>query len=729
MTNQSDSFTVIPALDFALSSSDKPAFLADLRYALVNVGFFYLVNAPIRPQIRQDLVKKCRAIFDLPIEKKLEIEMVNSKHFLGYSRLGAEITARKQDYREQFDFATELPAPAPDEPLYRNIRGPNQWPDENAIPGFRQSVEAYLAELSPVAENFQVLIAEALDLPPNALKQFFDRPVQQKMKLIKYPPPPSDAESQGVGPHKDSEFLTFLLQATPHHGLQVQNKSGVWISAPPIEGSLVVNIGRALEAITGGVCTATTHRVSLAPSNYVDAEGTPLGPRFSIPVFQGMGLDLSAEDISLEFPDHIKELAGDEKARSDAEATFNKIFRGRTGEGTLIHRIISHQDVGRRWYPELLARALGESNAIMMGKSIWVFAALLSAVLAADIYVSPDGSDDAAGTIDAPLQSIQLAVDQATAGSTIYLRGGTYTPTSNIQITKSGTASAPYILRAYEGESVIIDGEELPGTPADLDASLDNADRGILHIQDAEYWEFYDLELINGPYGVYARDASNNHYERITTRDNYETGFQLQGESSNNVVLYLDSYGNRDPRKNGESADGEFKSAVTIEDTISWGNGFNRWDFTPFEGDGNGFKLGGGDDADIGPADHIITNCIAFSNAKDGFTDNSQPGNFVLTRNTAWDNTAVGFKFGTAVATLTGNIAASNGEAPTSLSDEQISEGNSWDGDEDWDDGSFVSVDVSLVQGERNADGTIEPSGFLLPVDGEEIGATTDWSA
>lgn len=180
------------------------------------------------------------------------------------------------------------------------------------------------------------------------------------MKLIKYPPPPSDAESQGVGAHKDSEFLTFLLQATPHHGLEVQNKAGKWVSAPPMDGSLVVNIGRALEAITGGVCTATTHRVNLAPSNYVDAHGTPLGPRFSIPVFQGMSLDLSVDDINLEFPAHIKELVGDEKARSDAEATFNKIFSGRTGEGTLIHRIISHQDVGRRWYPELLAQALGE---------------------------------------------------------------------------------------------------------------------------------------------------------------------------------------------------------------------------------------------------------------------------------------------------------------------------------------------------------------------------------
>ncbi|KAL4901130.1 hypothetical protein BDW74DRAFT_170310 [Aspergillus multicolor] len=729
MAIQSHSFTAIPILDYSLITTNKPAFLADLRNALVNVGFFYLVNAPIASEIRQNLVTKCKALFDLPLEKKLEIEMVNSKHFLGYSRLGAEITARKQDYREQFDFATELPAPGPGEPLYRNIRGPNQWPDESAIPGFRQSVEAYLAELSPVADNFQVLIAEALDLPSSALKQFFDDPVQQKMKLIKYPPPPSTADSQGVGPHKDSEFLTFLLQATPHHGLEVQNKSGVWVPAPPIEGSLVVNIGRALEALTGGVCTATTHRVNLAPSNYVDVDGAPLGPRFSIPVFQGMSLDLAVEDIDLDFPAHIKELVGDEKARSDAEATFNKIFRGRTGEGTLIHRIISHQDVGRRWYPELLARALGESTNVMMGKLIWVLAAVTSAVLAADIYVSPDGSDDAAGTIDAPFQSIQLAVDEATAGSTIYLRGGTYTPTTNIQITKSGTASAPYVLRAYEGESVIIDGEELSGTPADLDASLDNSDRGILHIQDADYWEFYDLELINGPYGVYARDASNNHYERLVTRDNYETGFQLQGASSNNLVLYLDSYGNRDPRKNGESADGFACKEGSGEDTIAWGNGFNRWGFSPFEGDGNGFKLGGGDDADIGPADHIITNSIAFDNAKDGFTDNSQPGNFVLTRNTAWDNAKVGFKFNTVVATLQGNVAASNGESPTALSDEQISSGNSWDGGEDWDDGRFVSVDVGLVQGERNTDGTIEPSDFLLPVDGEEIGATTDWEA
>ncbi|PYH81334.1 oxidoreductase [Aspergillus uvarum CBS 121591] len=365
MTVDTPSFTAIPVLDYALATSPatKSQFLASLRHALVHVGFFYLINAPIAPAVRDELIKQTTAIFDLPLEKKLEIEMVNSKHFLGYSRLGAETTARQTDYREQFDFATELPPPSPDAPLYRNIRGPNQWPDESAIPGFRRAVEAYLAETHPLAAAFRGLISEALDMAPTALDRFFEDPIQQKLKLIKYPPPRDASEAQGVGAHKDSEFLTFLLQATPHTGLEVQNKAGEWVAAPPLPGSLVVNIGRALEAITGGVCTATTHRVNLAMENFVDGGGgVALGPRFSIPVFQGMSLDLSAESgaRALAIPAHIRELVRDETVRSDAEATFNRIFKGRVGEGTLIHRVMSHQDVGRRWYPALLDWALAE---------------------------------------------------------------------------------------------------------------------------------------------------------------------------------------------------------------------------------------------------------------------------------------------------------------------------------------------------------------------------------
>jgi isopenicillin N synthase-like dioxygenase len=117
--------------------------LESLRRAVVNVGFLYIKNTPVSTVIQETLIKKGIEIFELPLEEKLKVEMANSKHFLGYARLGTEITAMKPDYREQFDvskrtsfivqvgadtskFATEVPAPGPDEPLWHNLRGPNQ---------------------------------------------------------------------------------------------------------------------------------------------------------------------------------------------------------------------------------------------------------------------------------------------------------------------------------------------------------------------------------------------------------------------------------------------------------------------------------------------------------------------------------------------------------------------------------------------------------------------------
>ncbi|GGW97355.1 hypothetical protein GCM10010321_09110 [Streptomyces chartreusis] len=41
----------------------------------------------------------------------------------------------------------------------------------------------------------------------------------------------------------------------------------------------------------------------------------------------------------------------------------------------------------------------------------------------------------------------------------------------------------------------------------------------------------------------------------------------------------------------------KFASSILIENTISYGNGYNRWNFPDFAGDGNGFKMGGGSPA------------------------------------------------------------------------------------------------------------------------------------
>lgn len=93
-----------------------------------------------------------------------------------------------------------------------------------------------------------------------------------------------------------------------------------------------------------------------------------------------------------------------------------------------------------------------------------VLLALLAGLChAADLYVALGGSDSNAGTLAAPFLTIQKGVDTATAGTTIYLRAGTYAPSKNIQIKKNGTSSQLYIMRPYNSEKVILDGENMPG--------------------------------------------------------------------------------------------------------------------------------------------------------------------------------------------------------------------------------------------------------------------------
>jgi len=216
--------------------------------------------------------------------------------------------------------------------------------------------------MSTLSTTFTSLIAESLFLPPTAFDRFFDRDQQHKLKIVKYPDTaslPGSHQSQGVGPHKDSMLTSYLLQVPPHTGLQAQNLNGEWIDCPPLPSTLVVAIGQGLEALTHGVCKSTTHRV-LSPQ-------AGLGPRFSVPFFQGVSYDATFESVDV--PSEILAMRDQRmKARGgkridDVEFTFEKGRWGHLGEATLVNRIKSHQDVGERWYPEILKR-IREEQAV-----------------------------------------------------------------------------------------------------------------------------------------------------------------------------------------------------------------------------------------------------------------------------------------------------------------------------------------------------------------------------
>lgn len=83
-------FSTLPILPLshALDPSTKHQFLADLRHALLNVGFLYLSETGLPPQLVQDVIAECRCFFEkLPQAEKEAIEMKNQKSFLGWSRV------------------------------------------------------------------------------------------------------------------------------------------------------------------------------------------------------------------------------------------------------------------------------------------------------------------------------------------------------------------------------------------------------------------------------------------------------------------------------------------------------------------------------------------------------------------------------------------------------------------------------------------------------------------
>ena len=86
-----------------------------------------------------------------------------------------------------------------------------KWPDEKLIPGFRDVLERYLVQVEDLSYKFTSLLAEAFGLGPDGLAQFYDIPplMQHRAKIVQYPVVEGSSD-QGVGPHYDAGFLTFV---------------------------------------------------------------------------------------------------------------------------------------------------------------------------------------------------------------------------------------------------------------------------------------------------------------------------------------------------------------------------------------------------------------------------------------------------------------------------------------------------------------------------------------
>jgi hypothetical protein len=225
------------------------------------------------------------------------------------------------------------------------------------------------------------------------------------------------------------------------------------------------------------------------------------------------------------------------------------------------------------------------------------------------------------------------------------------------------------------------------------------------------------------------------------------TGSAAPGPS-NNLILNCDAYRNYDPPIGG-NADGfsakwtvgpgnVFRGcrayynsddgwdlwmgtgSVLIDSCFAYRNGVDVWHSGSFDGNGNGFKLGGNYVA----TPHVVRNCVSFDNAGNGgrgFDENNNTAGQTLFNCTAFRNKGDNYHFRNTVVdsqthviknciSFSGVVGISSG----------VQEKNSWQGFT-VTSADFLNTDTSLVTVQRNADGTLPATTFLRLAPGSAL--------
>lgn len=259
--------------------------------AMRGTGFAVIAGHGIPDGLLNGVYDRARAFFARPLDEKLRLSFAEKGRGQGYLPMGSEIVGRKQDAQAKPDLCESLTfanprfdEKAPDNALDARLYRANIWPDD--MPGFRETVEAYMAAGRDLALTLMRLSAVALDLPPNYFKPFFDK-MELNLRCVLYPDQPDAPEDHALryGPHTDFSGFTILRQDDAPGGLQVKTTDG-WRDVKQIPGTLVINAGDLIQRWTNDRWVSNVHRV-VNPSR----DRTHGTRRLSIVLFTGPNVD------------------------------------------------------------------------------------------------------------------------------------------------------------------------------------------------------------------------------------------------------------------------------------------------------------------------------------------------------------------------------------------------------------------------------------------------------
>ncbi|KAI0149270.1 hypothetical protein BJ166DRAFT_628841 [Pestalotiopsis sp. NC0098] len=137
-----------------------------------------------------------------------------------------------------------------------------------------QRVMLYIRDV--IQRKLLILLARSLELPEETLLETHipGQSSSEYYRYMSYAPltPEATRKARGLFMPAHADWGTFsILFSQPVCALQILHKSGVfkWVEYKPY--TLVVNIGQALELMTGGLFPATIHRVVTPPPDQVNS--------------------------------------------------------------------------------------------------------------------------------------------------------------------------------------------------------------------------------------------------------------------------------------------------------------------------------------------------------------------------------------------------------------------------------------------------------------------------
>ncbi|XP_048229737.1 protein SRG1 [Ricinus communis] len=257
----------VPVIDMAKLFSEKfmDLELKKFDHACKDWGFFQLVNHGVSTELLEKVKSKTQEFFNLPKEEKQKF-CQKPGEMEGFGQHFVKSEEQKLEWADLFYVVTQP----------THLRNPHLF--SNIPQSFRDAIETYSEELKSLAHKIFDLVAKAVGMKPDEMKELFEEG-WQAMRMNCYPPCPQPDLVIGLKPHSDATGLTILLQVNDVVGLQIK-KDGFWIPVQPIPNAFIINIGDMLEILTNGIYRSIEHRATISSAKERLSIATFYNPKF-----------------------------------------------------------------------------------------------------------------------------------------------------------------------------------------------------------------------------------------------------------------------------------------------------------------------------------------------------------------------------------------------------------------------------------------------------------------